>query len=71
MDDGKDDDFLEHRMKVDGRTESVAGAHGVFRGGRGVRERGVDDTGKRLIDLRGTGFAKPRPLVLVPVTGVQ
>lgn len=36
-----------------------------------VRERRLDDTGKRPVDLRRKDSAKPKPLVLVPVTCVE
>jgi hypothetical protein len=36
-----------------------------------VYERCLEDPGKRPVDFRGKGAAKPGTLVFVPVTGVQ
>lgn len=71
MDDGKYDDFLGHRVKVDRVRKVSQRRSACFAVDARVRERGLDDTGKRLIDLRRKGFAEPRPLILVPVAGVQ
>lgn len=71
MDDSKYDDFLGHRVKVDRVREASQERTACFALDERVCERGLDDTKKRLIDLRRNGLAKPRPLVLVPVTGVQ
>jgi hypothetical protein len=45
-------------------------AHRVSPWTRGY-ERGLDDTGKHDVDFRRKGSAKPRALILVPITGVE
>jgi len=71
MDDGKNDDLVGHRTEIDRvREASYERAAHLTLDAR-VRERCLEDAGQRLVDLRGKGAAKPRTLVLVPVTRVQ
>ena len=71
MDDGKYDDLVGHRVEVDRvRKASHERAAGFALDAR-VRERGLNDAGKRPVDLRRKGSAKPRTLFVVPVTSVE
>ncbi len=71
MDDSKDDDLVGTRVEVNrvGKVPQERTARLVL--GTRVRERNLDDTGKRSVDLRRKGTAKPRALFFVPVTGVE
>jgi hypothetical protein len=71
MDGGKYDDLIGHRAEVDRVRKASHDRAACLALDARVRERGLDDTGKRRIDLRRKGSAKPRALVLVPVTGVK
>ncbi len=71
MDDSKDDDLVGTRVEVNrvGKVPQERTARLVL--GTRVRERCLDDSVKRMVDLRREGSAKPRALVLVPVMGVE
>jgi hypothetical protein len=71
MDDGKYDDLIGHRVKVDRIRKPPEECTACFAVDAGKRERSLDDTRKRLIDLRRKGLAKPGPLGLVSVTGIE
>lgn len=71
MDDGKDDDLVGTRVEVDRIRKSAQERAVCLALDTGVRERCLDDSAKRVVDLRPEGFAEPRALVLVPVTGVE
>ena len=71
MNDGKYDDLIGHRVEVDRvRRASHERAACLALDAR-VYERGLDDTGKRPVDLCRKGSAKPGALVLVPIAGVE
>ena len=71
MNDGKYDDLIGHRVEVDRVRKALHEGAACLALDARVRERGLDDTGKRPGDLRRKGSAKSRALVLVPVTGVE
>jgi hypothetical protein len=71
MNDGKYDDLVGHRVEVDRVRKASHERATCLTFDVRVRERGLDDTGKRPVDLRRKGSAKSRALVLVPVTGVE
>jgi hypothetical protein len=71
MDDAKCDDLIGHRVEVDRVRKAPHERAPCLALDARVRERGLNDTGKHEVDFRRKGFAKPRPLFLVPVTGVE
>jgi hypothetical protein len=71
MDDAKYDDLIGHRVEVDRVRKAPHERAPCLALDARVRERGLNDTGKHEVDFRRKGFAKPRPLFLVPVTGVE
>ena len=71
MDDGKYDDLIRHCAKVDRVREASYQAAAYLTLDARVRQRCLEDSAKRPVDLHGKGAAKPRTLVLVPVTGVE
>ena len=71
MDHTKYDDLIGHRVKVDRVRKTSHERAACLALDARVHERGLDDTGKRPVDLRRKGSAKSRALVLVPVTGVE
>ena len=71
MDDGKYDNLIGHRVEVDCVRKALHERAACLALDARVCERGLDDTGKRPVDLRRNGFAKARALFLVPVTGVE
>lgn len=71
MKDAKYDDLIGHRVEVDRVRETSHERTACLALNARVRERGLDDPGKRQIDFRRKGSAKPRALLLVPVTGVE
>ena len=71
MNDGKYDDLIGHRLEVDRVRKASHQRAACLALDVRVHERGLDDTGKRPVDLRRKGIAKSRALVLVPVTGVE
>jgi hypothetical protein len=71
VDDAEYDDLVGHRVEIDRvRKASDERAAHLALDAR-VRERSVDDTGKRPVDFRRKGAAKRRALFLVPVAGVE
>jgi hypothetical protein len=71
VDDGKYDDLLRSRVEIDRVWKaSHERAAGLALDAR-VRERGLDNTSKHLVDFRRKGSAKPRALFLVPVASVE
>ena len=71
MDDGKYNDLIGHRVEVDRiRKASQDRAAGFALDAR-VRERSVNEAGKRPVDLHRKGSAKAGTLFLVPATGVE
>jgi hypothetical protein len=71
MEHGKYDDLIGHRAKVDRvREASYQRAAYLLLDAR-VRQRCPDDAAKRPVDVRGKRAAKPRTLVLVPVTRLE
>ena len=71
MDDGKYDDLFGHRVEIDRIRKAPYERAARLTLDARVRERCLEDAGKRPVDLRGKAAAKPRTLVFVPVTGVQ
>jgi len=71
MDDGKYDDLIWRRAEIDRVREAPYNRATYLTLNAGVRERCLEDAGKRCVDLRGNDAAKLRTLLLVPVTGVQ
>ena len=71
MNDSKYDDLIGHRVEVDRVRKASHERAACFALDARVRERDLDDTGKRPVDLRCKGSTKSRALVLVPVTGVE
>jgi len=71
MDDGKYDDLIRHRAEIDRVREASYERAAYLTLDGSVRERCLEDAGKPPVDLHGKGAAKPRTLVLVPVTRVQ
>ena len=71
MDDGKHDDLIGHCVEIDRVWEAPYDCAVYLALDARVRKRCLEDAGKRRVDLRGKGAAKPRTLVFVPVTGVQ
>ena len=71
MIDGKYDDLIGHRVEVDRVRKASHERAACLAVGARVPEWGLDDTGKRPVDLHRKGSAKSRALVLVPVTGVE
>jgi hypothetical protein len=70
MHDGKYDDLVGHRVKVDRVREASHERAASFVVDARVRERRRDDPSKYAVDLRRKGFTKPRALVLIPLTDV-
>ena len=71
MDDAQYDDLLGHRVEVDRVRKTSHERAACLALNARVRERGLHHLGKRQVDLRRKGFAKPRALFLVLVTGVE
>ena len=71
MDDAEYDDLIRHRVEVDRVRKASHERAACLALDARVRERGLDDTGKHDVDFRRKGSAKPRALLLVPVTGVE
>jgi hypothetical protein len=71
LDDGKYDDFIRHRVEVDRVRKASHERAACLALDARVCERGLEDTGKSHIDLLRKGASKPRPLFLIPGTGVQ
>ena len=71
MNDGKYDDLIGHRVEVDRVRKTSHERAACLTLDARVRERRLDDTGKRPVDLCREGSAKSRALVLIPVTGVE
>jgi hypothetical protein len=71
MDDGKYNDLIGHRVEIDRVREASHKRAACLTLDARARERGLEDGGKRPVDLRGKNAAKPGTLVFVPVTGVQ
>lgn len=71
MDDGKYNDLIGRRVEVDRVRETSHERTACLALNTRVRERGLHDPGKRQVDFRRKGSAKPRALLLVPVTGVE
>jgi hypothetical protein len=71
MDDGKYNDLIGHRVEIDRVREASHERAACLTLDARVRERRLEDGGKRPVDLRGKSAAKPGTLVFVPVTGVQ
>jgi hypothetical protein len=71
VDDSKNDDLIGHRVKVDRVRKTSHECPARIALDAGVRERGLDDTGKGSIELRREGSSKPRALFLIPITGVK
>ena len=71
MDDAKHDDLIGHRVEVDRVREASHERAACLAVDARVGQRGLDDTGKHDVDLPRKGFAKPRALFLVPVTGIE
>jgi hypothetical protein len=71
MDDAKHDDLIGHRVEVDPVRKASHESAACLALDAREHERGLDDTGKHDIDFHRKGRAKPRALLLVPVTGVE
>jgi len=71
MDDAEYDDLIRHRVEVDRVRKASHERAACLALDARVRERGLDDVGKHDVDFRRKGSAKPRALLLVPVTGVE
>ncbi len=71
MDDGKYDDLIRRRAKVDRVREASYERAACLTLDVRVCGRRLDDAGKHPVYLQGKGIAEPRTLVLVPVTGVE
>jgi hypothetical protein len=71
MDDGQHDDLVGRRTEIDRVREASHECAAHLSLDARIRERFLEDAGKRSVDLRGKVAAKPRTLVLVPVTCVQ
>ena len=71
MDGAKHDDLIGHRVEVDRVREASHERAACLAVDARVGQRGLDDTGKHDVDLHRKGFAKPRALFRVPVTGVE
>ena len=71
MDDAKHDDLIGPRVEIDRVRKASHERAACLTLDAGVRERCLEDAGKRPVDLRGKGAAKPRPLVFVPVASIQ
>ena len=71
MDGAKHDDLIGHRVEVDRVWEALHERAACLALDARVGQRGLDDTGKHDVDLHRKGLAKPSPLFLVPVTGVE
>src|SRR3972149_3728765 len=71
MDDAKYDDLIGRRVEVDRVRKTSHERTACLALNARVRERGLHDPGKRKVDFRGKGPAKPRALFLIPVTGVD
>lgn len=71
MDDAKYDDLIGGRVEVDRVWEAAHERPACLALNAGVRERGLHDPGKRQVDFRRKGSAKPRALLLVPTTRVE
>jgi hypothetical protein len=70
MGDGTYDDLIGHRPEID-RVREASQERAAYLTWARVRERCLQDARKRPVGLRGKGVAKPRTLIVVPVTGVQ
>ena len=71
MEDGKYDDLIGHRAKVDRIREASQQRAAYLALDARVCQRCLKDAAEHPFDLRGIRAAKPRTLVLVPVTGVE
>jgi hypothetical protein len=71
MNDSKYDDLIGHRVEIDRIREAPYERTACLALDARVRKGCLENAGKRRVDLRGKGAAKPRTLVFVPVTGVQ
>jgi hypothetical protein len=71
MEHGKYDDLVGRRTEVDCVREASYKRAAYLPLDTGLRQRLFDGAAKRSVDLRGKRAAKPRALVLVPVTGVE
>jgi hypothetical protein len=71
MDDGKYDDLIGDRVKIDRVREALHERAACLTMDARVRERCLEDAGKCLVNLRGKGAAKPWTLAFVPLAGVQ
>jgi hypothetical protein len=71
MDDGKYDDVVGRRAEIDRVREASHECAAHLTLDARIRERFLEDPGKRPVDLRGKGAAKPGTLALVPVTCIQ
>ena len=71
MDDAKHNDLIGRRVEVDGVREASHERAACLALDARVGQRGLDDMGKHDVDLHRKGFAKPRALFLVPVTGFE
>jgi hypothetical protein len=71
MNDAKYDDLVGRRVKVNRVRETSHERAACLALDARVRERGLHDPGKRQVDFRRKGSAKPGALLFVPVTGVE
>jgi hypothetical protein len=71
MDHTKYNDLIGRRVEVDRVRKASDDRTACLAVDARVRERRLDDPGQHDIDFRREGFVKPRPLFVVPVTGVE
>ena len=71
MDDAKYDDLIRGRVEVERVWKTSHKCTACLALNAGVRERGLHDPRECQVDFCRKGFAKPRALLLVPVTGVE
>lgn len=71
MNNAKYEDLIGHRVEVDRVRKASHERTACLALNARVSERGLHDPGKRQVDFRRKGSAKPRALLLVPVTGVE
>jgi hypothetical protein len=71
MDDAEYDDLIGRRVEVDRVREASHERTACLALNARVRERGLHNPGKHQVDLRRKGSAKPRALLLVPVTSAE
>jgi hypothetical protein len=71
MDDAKYDDLIGHRVEVDRVRKTSHERAACLALNARVRERGLHDPRECQVDFCRKGSAKPRALLLVPVTRVE